>query len=92
MRDLVDTLKSEAEERGVKKFPTIQRSNTTGRLFYSVPMESIYPSIDTDFPSTGYTLQSLDPDSIYGYYVLTANTFGQFVTKMEALIEDVSNV
>ena len=55
-------------------------------------MESIYPSIDTDFPSTGYTLKSLDPVSIYGYYILTANTFGQFVTKMEALIEDVSNV
>jgi hypothetical protein len=34
----------------------------------------------------------LEVTCIYGYYVLTANTFGQFVTKMEALIEEVSNV
>ena len=55
MRDLVDTLKTKAKE-----VP-----------YNSTKQCSIYPSIDTDFPSTGYTLQSLDPDSIY---VLTANT------------------
>ena len=33
MRDLVDTLKTKAKERGVKKFPTIQRSNVSRRVF-----------------------------------------------------------